>query len=181
MRPLILWHMLGGILCANMGGGGLSKWFSHTCDLRRFCACLSRLLRPGEEKIISESCSSLSVYFRFRESSKDEVENSREGKTNHKTPPPKRLWTLPPMIRFSPPLGCPRPVISLRGNGHRPDESHFLRPRGFRGHTLWSVPPPPPPPQNRMVRFVPPPLLAVSQSFRRFQFPVVVRFRCHPD
>ena len=34
------------------------------------------------------------------------------------------------MIRSPPPPPplCSRPVISLRGNRHRPDESHFLRP-----------------------------------------------------
>ena len=53
--------------------------------------------------------------------------NSGEGKTYHKAPPQKRFWTPPLMIRFPPPP-CSRPVIFLRGNGHRPDESHFLRP-----------------------------------------------------
>ena len=53
--------------------------------------------------------------------------NSGEGKTYHKTSPPKRFWTPPLMIGFPPPL-CSRNVILLRGNGHRPDESHFLRP-----------------------------------------------------
>ena len=54
-------------------------------------------------------------------------ENSGEGKAYHKTPPQKRFWTPPLMIRFPPPL-CLRNVILLRGNGHRPDKSHFLRP-----------------------------------------------------
>ena len=53
--------------------------------------------------------------------------NSGEGKTYHKTPPQKRFWTPPLMIRFPPPL-CLRNVVLLRGNGHRPDKSHFLRP-----------------------------------------------------
>ena len=29
---------------------------------------------------------------------------------------------------FPPPPVCPRPVISLKGIGRRPDKSHFLRP-----------------------------------------------------
>ena len=56
------------------------------------------------------------------------VENSGEGKTYHKTPPQKRFWTPPPMIRSPPPPVCSRNVISLRGNGHRPDQSHFRSP-----------------------------------------------------
>ena len=31
-------------------------------------------------------------------------------------------------MRFPPPPFCSRNVILLRGNGHRPDKSHFLRP-----------------------------------------------------
>ena len=57
------------------------------------------------------------------------------------------------MIRFPPPL-CLRNVILLRGNGHRPDESHFLRPpklvlEGVLYGTFC-------PPQNRTIRFAPP-------------------------
>ena len=52
--------------------------------------------------------------------------NSGEGKDTI-NPSPKIVLDPPPlMIRF-PPL-CSRPVILLIGNGHRPDESHFLRP-----------------------------------------------------
>ena len=50
------------------------------------------------------------------------------GETYHKTPRQKRLWTPPPTYDTIPPPLCSRPVILLRGNGHRPDESHFLRP-----------------------------------------------------
>ena len=46
----------------------------------------------------------------------------------HKAPPQKRSWTPPLMIRFPPPSLCSLPIILLRGNGHRPDKSHFLRP-----------------------------------------------------
>ena len=49
----------------------------------------------------------------------------------------------PPLTRFPPPI-CPRPVIFPRGSGHRPDQSHFLRPPklGLEG-TLYSTFPPP--------------------------------------
>ena len=46
------------------------------------------------------------------------------------------------MIRF-PPLVCSHPVIFLRGNGHRPDQSHFLRPHWFwRARSIVRTPPP---------------------------------------
>ena len=59
------------------------------------------------------------------------------------------------MIRFPPPPPfCSRNVILLRGNGHRPDKSHFLRPPklGLEGHFKVRFPPPP---QNRTTRFAP--------------------------
>ena len=47
------------------------------------------------------------------------------------------------MIRFSPPLGS-RPVIFQRGNGHTPDQSHFLRsPQLVLEGTLYSTFSPP--------------------------------------
>ena len=60
---------------------------------------------------------------------------------------------------ISPPL-CSRSVILLKGNGHRPDRSHFLRPpklvlEGVLYGTFS-------PPQNRTIRFAPP--FANSQS-----------------
>ena len=69
--------------------------------------------------------------------------NSGEGKTYHKSPPQKRFWTPPLMIRFPPPL-CSRNVILLRGNGHRPDKSHFLRPPNWfwRGVLYGTFSPP---------------------------------------
>ena len=79
--------------------------------------------------------------------------NSGEGKTYHTTPPQKRFWPPPLMIRFPPPL-CLRNVILLRGNGHRPDKSHFLRlPKLVLEGVLYgtfSLP------QNRTIRFAPP-------------------------
>ena len=71
--------------------------------------------------------------------------NSGEGKTYHKSPPQKWFWTPPLMIRFPPPL-CSRNVILLRGNGHRPDKSHFLRPPKLvlEGVLYGTFPPPPP-------------------------------------
>ena len=76
----------------------------------------------------------------------------RGGETYHKTPPKKRFWIPPLMIRFPP--FCSRPVIFLRGNGHRPDESHFLRPPKLSEGALYGMFPPPL--QNRMKGFVPP-------------------------
>ena len=90
------------------------------------------------------------------------VENSGEGRTYNKTPPQKRFWNPPPppMIRFPPPV-CSRAVIFLRGNGHKPDQSHFLSPpRLVLEGALYGTFPPPPP--NRTIRFAPP--LAISQS-----------------
>ena len=82
------------------------------------------------------------------------VENSGEGKTYQKTPPPKRFWTPPTYDVFSP--LCPCSVIwtlSNRGNGHRQDQSHFLRPlkvvlEGARYRML--------PPNKSQARFYPP-------------------------
>ena len=81
-------------------------------------------------------------------------ENSGEGKTYHKTPPQKRFWTPPLMIRFPLPL-CSRNVILLRGNGHRPDNSHFLRPPKLvlEGVLYGTFPPP-----KKIARYVLPPL-----------------------
>ena len=77
------------------------------------------------------------------------MENSGEGKTYHKSPPQKRFWTPPLMIRFPPPL-CSRNVILLRGNGHRPEKIPLSEASktGFGGGALWYVPPPP---LNRIV------------------------------
>ena len=82
-------------------------------------------------------------------------DNSGEGQTYHKAPPQKRFWT-PTHDTFPPPFLCSRPVISLRGNGHRPDESHFLSPSKLvlEGGTLWYVSPTP----KSHDTFCPPPL-----------------------
>ena len=78
------------------------------------------------------------------------VENSGEGKTYNKTPPQKRFWTPPPLYDMSPPVSS-RPVIFLRGNGHRPDKSHILGPPklGLEG-VLYSTFPP-----HRTMHFAP--------------------------
>ena len=85
------------------------------------------------------------------------VENSGEGKTYHKTTPQNGFQLLDPHTydAFPPPPVCSRPVIFLRGNGHRPDESHFVRlPKlAWRGHSIVHFPPLP---QNRTMRFAPP-------------------------
>ena len=72
-------------------------------------------------------------------------------KTCHKAPPQKRVWI--PTYDTSPPV-CPRPVvILLRGNGHRPDQSHILR---HPKNSFWRAPtfllPPP-----KIARYVLPP------------------------
>ena len=78
----------------------------------------------------------------------------RGGETYHKTPPRKRLWT-PPMIR-SPPT-CSRPVIFFGGNGHRPDQSQFLRPpRVVLEGALYSTSTRPPPQPKWHDTFCPP-------------------------
>ena len=97
--------------------------------------------------------------FFFREKQRG-VENSGEGKTYRKTPPQKRFWNPPPsIIRF--PGFVHAPVIFRRGNGHRPDESHFWRPPKL----VFSIVRFPPLP-NRTIRFAPP-LFAISQFYLR--------------
>ena len=56
------------------------------------------------------------------------MENSGEGKTYRQTPPQNRFWTPPTYDTLTPPPLYSSLVIFIRGNGHRPDESHFLRP-----------------------------------------------------
>ena len=53
------------------------------------------------------------------------------GETCHKShdeTPPQRSFG-PTHLCYLPPVRFVRPVISLRGNVHRQDQSHFLRPR----------------------------------------------------
>ena len=76
------------------------------------------------------------------------VENS--GEHTIKTPAQKRVLDTPPMIRL-----CSRYVIFLGGNGHRPDQSHFLRIWAlqnwlWRVHSIVCFPP-------KIVRYVSPP------------------------
>ena len=68
---------------------------------------------------------------------------------------PPHLW-----YDFPPPL-CSRNVILLRGNGHRPDKSHFLRPPklGLEGVLYGTFSPP------KITRYVLPPPFANSQIF----------------
>ena len=88
--------------------------------------------------------------------------NSGEGKTYHKSPPQKRFWTPPTYDTISPPP-CSGNVILLRGNGHRPDKSHFLRPPKLvlEGVLYGTFFPPP-----KIARYVlPPPPFANSQLY----------------
>ena len=72
------------------------------------------------------------------------MENSGEGKTCHNTPPQKRLWTPPPMIRFHPPLVHALP-FSLEGTGTDQTDPTFPRPpRLALEGALYSTFPPPP-------------------------------------
>ena len=54
------------------------------------------------------------------------VENSGEG--NIKPLPKNGFGPPPPHLRYVFPPVCSRNVVCLRGNGHRPDQSHFLTP-----------------------------------------------------
>ena len=54
----------------------------------------------------------------------------------------------------------------LRGNRHRPDESHF-----WRGHSIVRSPPPP-----QIARYVLPPPLAVSQQKEFKRYVLMVHF-----
>ena len=85
-------------------------------------------------------------------------ENSGGGKTYHKSPPQKRFWTPHLWYDFPPPL-CSRNVILLRGNGHRPDKSRFVRPPRLVLEGCFMVRFPP---KNRTIRFAPPPPLRIS-------------------
>ena len=91
--------------------------------------------------------------------------NSGEGKTYHKSPPQKRFWTPPTYDTDFPPPLFTQCHFLLRGNGDRPDKSHFLRPPKLvlEGVLYGTFPPPPP---NRTIRFAPPPSLANSQLYK---------------
>ena len=105
-------------------------------------------------------------------SEKNKGGGTREGKTYHEAPPQKRCWTPPLMIRPPPPF-CSCPVISLRGNGHRPDESHFLRPpKLVLEGTLYGTFPPPP---SKISRYVLPPPLRIPKKNVSRQISVRVR------
>ena len=87
------------------------------------------------------------------------VENSGEGKTYHKTPPPKRFWTPPPLIHFPPPCLFTQCHFPLRERAQtRQIPLSEPSKTGFGGHTLWYVSFPPPP-TPKIARYVlPPPL-----------------------
>ena len=91
------------------------------------------------------------------EKNKGGGETQGRGKHTIKPLPENGLGPPPLMIRFPPPL-CSRNVILLRGNGHRPDKSHFLRPPKLVLEGVLYGTFPPPPPKNRTIRFAPPPL-----------------------
>ena len=77
-----------------------------------------------------------------------------QGRGKHTIKPLPKNSFGPPHLRydFPPPL-CSRNVILLRGNGHRPDKSPFLRPPklGLRGAPYSTFSPP------KIVRYVLPP------------------------
>ena len=88
--------------------------------------------------------------------------NSGEGKKNHKTPPQKRFWTRPPMIRFPLPLFTPCSFLWRKRAQTRRIPFSEASKTGFGGGTLCYVSPPPPP-QNSHDTFCRP--LATSQRF----------------
>ena len=94
--------------------------------------------------------------------------NSGEGKTYHKAPPPKRFWTPRTYDTFPPPLFTP--CHFLRGNGHRPDKSHFLRPPKLvlEGALYGTFPPPPP---KKKTQSVSPPLCVNTITHKRIAEP----------
>ena len=85
-------------------------------------------------------------------------ENSGEGKHTI-NPLPKTALDPPTSDTISLPL-CSRNVILLRGNGHRPDKSHFLRPPKLvlEGVLYGTFSPP------KIARYVLPPPFANSQA-----------------
>ena len=98
------------------------------------------------------------------------VENSGEGKTYHKAPPQKRFWTPPPTYDTPSPLF----VHALRsGNGHRPHQSHFVRPpKLVLEGALYSMFPPP---KSHDTFYLP---FAVSQIlFCRYTPPICIQMR----
>ena len=63
--------------------------------------------------------------------------NPGKGKTlYHKIPSPKNSFGPPTFDTFPPPL-CSCPATFFRGNGHRPDQSHFLRRGPKRTHRAF--------------------------------------------
>ena len=78
----------------------------------------------------------------------------KEVRVFKESPSQKRFWT--PHLWYVPPPLCSRPVVFLRGNGHRPEESHFLRPPKLvlEGALYGTFPPPPPKSHDT---FCPPP------------------------
>ena len=87
-------------------------------------------------------------------------------------PLPKNGFGPPTYDTFPPPPLCSRNVITLRGNGHRPDQSHFRSPpKLVLEGTLYGTFPPPPP---KIARYVSPPPLAAFQKTRRFRDPAVL-------
>ena len=78
----------------------------------------------------------------------------REGGGEHTIKPLPKNGFGPPTYDTIPPPLCSRSVILLRGNGHRPDKSHFLRPpKVVLEGALYSTFPPPP----KIARYVLPP------------------------
>ena len=97
-----------------------------------------------------------------------------QGRGKHTINPlPKKAVVDPPIYdTISPPL-CSRNVILFRGNGHRPDKSHFLRPPKLvlEGVLYGTFPPP------KIARYVlPRPPLANSQLLAGTKWTILVHF-----
>ena len=99
--------------------------------------------------------------FRSCDAQKKQRGGGTQGRGKHivKTPPPKTVLDTPTYDTIPPPFVL-RPVVFLRGNGHRP-ESHLLSPpKLVLEGALYSTFPPP---IHRTIRLPPPPNLTFSQ------------------
>ena len=82
-------------------------------------------------------------------------------------PLPKNVFGPPHLYDTIPPPLCLRNVILLRGNGHRPDKSHFLRPPKLvlEGGLYGTFPP------QKVARYVLPPPLRMPNFLSQAQDP----------
>ena len=121
-------------LCTNCGalsGIGRSPTFFRRLLIFRM-ACLQNVLST---KVFFESLIFSRKMLRnfpeiFEQSQRKTKEGKTQGRGKHNIKPFPKNGFGPPHLWYDlpPPPFCSRNVILLRGNGHRPDKSHFLRP-----------------------------------------------------